>query len=561
MVTQPPSALRRGFGFPEAEVSGMSARQTRQRPARFSHDYLMMLAMMLVVCIAVVRILTPDQASDSRPLWERLITSLWGLLQCFGLCVGACLLLIVLEMIKQTATRYQLRRVEKRRERLEPLVQDAREHANATELGRVARFIDDGNDTVRRHAIGAAFALLRHNPSLNDSPYRGGLERALLDEFGFARALAETPLDQPLLDRVTLGAKLGAGSADKRLAPPTSDANELARWVEQHRREHDNPEVQVSIGYDTGSLPYLRERSRFVALSLFVATTDLQKFQALVRRPPRDPNAAYGLVIRGDVVEVRYPGQARGHRLDYVFPLPTRLTTANLAALFRDLQLINLGLLTACADDAARTLLGGQTNWLDARRRAAAAHYRAFERNFVALLRRYDRYRDPSAIHVLVASDHAERVVAFHHYRLEESLYPHYGWVVPLYDPDTRWDRLLDPLRAVEGMLLHQGEAEGGLTRGAEFVRAVRKLGYESARAIEQALASEKTTAMPVVPPDPFLDAAEEAATRHYLERVSRAVASRETWPEDVPDPETFRRAAEYYRIEVPAEVRREVVS
>jgi len=46
--------------------------------------------------------------------------------------------------------------------------------------------------------------------------------------------------------------------------------------------------VQISVGYDTGSLPYLRERSRFVALSLFVATTDLQKFQALVRRPPRD---------------------------------------------------------------------------------------------------------------------------------------------------------------------------------------------------------------------------------------------------------------------------------
>src|SRR5262249_46459279 len=155
-----------------------------------------------------------------------------------------------------------------------------------------------GNDVVRRHALGAAFALLRHNPTLNDSPHRAGLEKALLDELGFARTLAETPLDQPLLERVTLGAKLGAGSADKRLAPPTSDPAKLRQWVDQHRREHDNPEIQVSIGYDTGSLPYLRERSRFVALCLFVATTDLQQFQALVRRPPRDPNAAYGLVIR-----------------------------------------------------------------------------------------------------------------------------------------------------------------------------------------------------------------------------------------------------------------------
>jgi len=538
----------------------MKARPAGRRAARFSHDYLLMLAMMLVVCVAVVRILTPDQASDPRPLWERLVSSLWGLLQCFGLCVGACFLLILLETIKQTAARYQLRRLERRRERLEPLAHDARGHATAAELGRVARFIGDGNAFLRTHALGAAFAILRNNPSLANSPLRPSFERALCDEFGFARTLAETPLDEPLLPRVTLGAKLGAGSADKRLAPPTSDPDELAAWIEKHRREHDNPEVQISIGYDTGSLPCLRERSRFVALSLFVATTDLQKFQALVRRPPRDPNAAYGLVIRGDVVEVRYPGQVRGHRLDYVFPLPTRLSTANLAALFRDLQLINLGLLTACADDAARALLGGDAPWLDARRRAVAAHYRAFERSFVALLRRYDRCRDADSIHPLVASDHAERVRAFQLYRLEESLYPQYGWVVPLYDPDTRWDRLLDPLRAVEGMLLHQGEAEGGLTRGAEFVRAVRMLGYESARAIEAALASERPT-IPAVPPDPFLDPAEEAATRHYLERVRAAVESGEAWPEDVPDPETFRRAAEYYRIESPGKTQPEVVS
>jgi hypothetical protein len=538
----------------------MKAPQTGRRTARLSHDYLLMLAMMLIVCIAVVRILTPDQGSDPRPLWERLVSSLVGLLQCFGLCIGACILLASLEALKQTVSRYHVRRIEKRRECLEPILQDAREHASSADLGRVTRFLTDGNDTVRRHAFGAAYAIIRHNPAASDpASHRPALYRALLDEPGFSRTLAETPLDDPLLPRVTLGAKLGAGSADKRLAPPTSDPTELALWVELHRREHDNPEIQVSIGYDTGSLPYLGERSRFVALSAFVATTDLQKFQALVRRPPRDPNAAYGLVIRGDVVEVRYPGQARGHRLDYVFPLPTRLSTANLAAFFRDLQLLNLGLLAACADDAARVLLGGAPPWLDARRRAVGALYRAFERDFVALLRRYDRCRDREAIHALVPSDHGERQRAFLDYRLEECLYPQYSWVVPLYDPDTRWDRLLDPLRAVEGMLLHQGEAEEGGTVGSAFIRAVRRLGYECARSIEQAL--EGDCFVPVVPPDPFLDPAEVEATRHYLRRVGNAITQGEAWAEDVPDPETFRRAADYYEIRTKDEARKEVPS
>src|SRR4051794_41108745 len=142
MVTQrlgsPVRAASRGGG------SAMMAPRGGRRAARLSHDYLLMLAMMLIVCIAVVRILTPDQGSDPRPLWERLVSSLVGLLQCFGLFIGACVLLASLEALKQTASRYHLRRVEKRRERLEPILQDAREHASAAEMGRVARLLTDG---------------------------------------------------------------------------------------------------------------------------------------------------------------------------------------------------------------------------------------------------------------------------------------------------------------------------------------------------------------------------------------------------------------------------------
>jgi hypothetical protein len=548
--------------------------EARRREGRFSHDFILMLLMMIVVCYAVARLVIPEQGNEARPLWERLMSSLVALLQCSGLLIGVTLLILSLEMIKQTALRYHHRRVESRKGRLQPLLRDARGRATPANLALALRLLHDPDADVRRRAFAAIFALLRARPellrdfgaerhlswkrfrvSLPGRPRQRGpsvrVERALLAEPGFARTLGDTPLDAPLLERVTLGAKLGAGTADKRLAPPTSAAQDLARWVEDHRRDQDNLEVQVSVGYDTGALPFLGERGRFIALYLFIATTDLKRFQALVRRPPRDPNAAFGLLIRGDVVEVRFPGQARGHRLDYVFPLPARLSEVNLAGLFRDIQLLNLGLLIACVEDSCKVLLPGSLpTWLDARRRTLAAQYRLFERRLVRLLRRHDAHRDPSFIHPLVPSDHEERVRAFGLYRLEECLYPQYGWVVPLYDPDTRWDRLLPPLRAIEGMLLHQGASEDDEhTRGAAFIHEVRRLGYDTARVLEETLGPGELPAVPVLPPDPFLDPAEEDANRHYLSRVNEAIARGLAWPEDVPDPVTFRQASAYYGV------------
>ena len=46
-----------------------------------------------------------------------------------------------------------------------------------------------------------------------------------------------------------------------------------------------------------------------------------------------------------------------------------------------------------------------------------------------------------------------------------------------------------------------------------------------------------------------FIDPTEEEATRHYLGRVSWALSQGALHPEDLPDPVTFRRAAEYYAV------------
>jgi hypothetical protein len=531
----------------------MNAHFARRRWGGCTRESTVMLALIIVVCIAALRLAVPEQQPDPRPLSDRILAAALGLAQCFGLFVGASILLASVELAKQSAARYRQRRVEKKLARLRPVLRDANGLASPDHLKRVLRLLGDADPGVRQHALGAAYCLLRGNATLAPvaATGRAALERALLLEPGFARTLQESAGQTPLPELVTLGAKIGAGSAEKRIAPVTSDPAVLARWIGDHRDPRKQQELQVSIGYDTGTLPFLAERAKFLALFLYVASTDLKRFQALTRRPARDPNAAFGLLIRGDVVEVRYPGQARGRRLDYVFPLPARLTTASLTGFLRQFQLLNLGLLLAAVDDACRALVPAEPPaWFDARLRAASRVYRRFERRLVALLRQHDRYREPALIHPLVSADHGERVRAFRTYRLEECLYPQYAWVVPLYGTDSSWDRLLPPLRTVEGMLLHQGEVEDStVTRGLDFIHKMRLLGYQTATALEEVLAAAEPTAVEV-PPDPFIDAGDEEATTHYLRRVSRALWAAEASPEDLPEPATFRKAADYYEIE-----------
>jgi hypothetical protein len=517
-----------------------------------SRDFVLMLLVLFVFLVAATRLLGPDAAADPRTFGTRILATLLGLVQCFGLLIATGVLLALLESIKLYSARSHARRLEDGLTRLAPLTRDVCRLATADSLALVLPHVGDTSSGLRHPALRAAYCLLRANPSLGADPAtRAKLQCVVPDACGFAETMAQTPLGESLLLRVTLGGKLGAGTLEKKLAPVTSDPAELAAWIAENRPPSGtHAEVQVSIGFDTGPLPSLEERARFLGLYLFITTTDLDHFQALLRRPHRDPNAAFGLVIRGDIIEPRYPGQHSGHRLDYVFPLPEQLSQANLAGLFRQLQLLNLGLLCTCVAEVSRVFFGSTPPYLDARRSSLARQYAEFERRFVRLLRAFDAHRDPERIHALDEADHAERIHAFAHYRLEECLYPPYHWIVPLYSLDTRWDRLLEPLRAVEGMLLHQGAVEGcDLTRGSDFIRRVRGLGYETAEALADALTAETPAIPPAGPPDPFIDPNDEDATLNYLHRTSRALALGVLQPEDLPDPATFRQAAKYYGI------------
>jgi hypothetical protein len=444
-------------------------------------------------------------------------------------------------------------RTEKKLARLRQFVHEGAARSTPAHLRQAVKLLGSRDDSVRQQALHTVACLLRGNPDLAESAAvsRLQIEHALQDQLGFARALREGAWQASLPTLVTLGGKVGAGTAEKRISPATSDPEVLAGWLYSQRDATAPQEVQVSIGYDTGPLPAQLERGKFLALYLFIASTDLKRFQALTHKPPRDPNAAFGLLIRGDRVEVLYPGQASGKRLDYVFTLPAQLSEKNLAEFLRQLQLLNFGMLLAAVEESHRAFFPGEAPpGLDERTRAVAHAYRGFERRFVALLRQHDAHRDPERIFRLDPVDHRERQAAFRDYHLEDCLYPRYPWVVPLYGEDTSWELLLPALRAVEAMMLHQGSVEDRtVTRGLAFIQAVRLLGYRTALAIEDALAEPHHTAGPNLLLDPFIDADNEPDTTRYLRATTKALQEGQVSLDALPDATTFRNASAYYGI------------
>jgi hypothetical protein len=483
-------------------------------------------------------------------------------LLCFGAVVLLLVLLpllIILVPIWLAALAFEafawVRRLhtEKKLARLRQLVLEGATRSTPAHLRQAVRLLGSRDDSVRQQALYTVACLLRGNPELAAAAAtsRPLIEQALQDQLGFARALREGARKASLPALVTLGGKVGAGTAEKRISPATSDPEILAGWLFSQRDESAPQEVQVSIGYDTGPLPAQLERGKFLALYLFIASTDLKRFQALTHKPPRDPNAAFGLLIRGDRVEVLYPGQASGKRLDYVFTLPSHLSEKNLAEFLRQLQLLNCGMLLASVEESLRAFFPGEAPpGFDERARAVAHVYRGFERRFVALLRQHDAYRDPERIFRLDAADHRERQAAFRDHHLESCLYPHYPWVVPLYGEDTSWERLLPALRAVEAMLLHQGSVEDRpATRGLAFIQSVRLLGYRTAQAIEETLADPSPAAPTTLLLDPFIDPDNEADTTRYLRAMTKAIQEGQISLDALPDATTFRNASAYYGI------------
>lgn len=530
----------------------MSTERSRvavERRGQCQHEYLVLLALVLGGCLCVIHWLTPGSPGVDFWSWDGVRAACQGILSVLALLLGLPLFMMVAALTMDTVGRIRRTQTERHLATLRRL-QRAGMQASERDLRTALRFTRHRQADVRQQAVETALFLTHACASLGKSlvSHRPAIERALRSELGFVQALSDQGT-HPLIALVTLGAKVGAGTEAKAIAQATSDPAELARWICSQESVRRSNEIQVSVGYDTGPIPSQTERARFLTLFLYIASTDLRRFQALTPRPQRDANAAYGLLIRGDRIDSRFRGQVRGKRLDYVFSLPRLMTPASWAEFLREIQLLNLGLLLASAEDSYRGFFQPEAPaWLDLRLRSIAGAYRTFERRFVALLRQYDEFRDSRQVHPLDRCDHRERVAAFRAYRLEECLYPQHPWVVPLYGIDGSWDRLLPVLRTVEGMLLHQGHVAGGtVTRGWQFIRDVRLTGYRSAMEIRELLDEAEPASPAAVHLDPFIDPQNEPATRYYLQAVHQSLAEGEVSLNQLPDPRTFLQASSYY--------------
>src|SRR5262245_50102863 len=67
---------------------GMKARQSPPfRQGRAHHEQVVVLVMIVAVFALALRLLTPEQAADSKPVLDRVFSALVGLFQCFGLVI------------------------------------------------------------------------------------------------------------------------------------------------------------------------------------------------------------------------------------------------------------------------------------------------------------------------------------------------------------------------------------------------------------------------------------------------------------------------------------------
>jgi len=441
-------------------------------------------------------------------------------------------------------------------------------------ITRLLALLESENTDVRNAMFELFSLLIQKESSFRErlAPYESFIENVLSNRYGILETLKEWPASHSLEEAVTLGAKLNYSIPLKVILRGTmTDLGDLASWIKSNREDGSPQEVQISVGYDTGDMPPQEDRGKFISLYLFMATTDLAAFQALKSRPDRVSSAAYGLLIRGDVVEVVYPGQEQGKRLDYIFNLSPKMTEEDLVEWLRHIRLLNLGLLLASALEAYAVFFPNeQPAWMTDKVLAIAEAYRDFEKDLVRLLRSYDARRDPEKIYELKSAvneeeanrkkeQHRQRQAAFEKHRLEDVLYPEFRWVVPLYSNDNQWDRLLPALRGVEGMMLRQGPGKVGKDRsgnevfktvGRSFIDDVRVLGYASAERIEKILQADSVEASPSNPRDPFIDSEDEEATIYYLKKMVDAVSRGKISAFNLLNVDTFQRALEWYEVD-----------
>lgn len=397
----------------------------------------------------------------------------------------------------------------------------------------------------RMKRIASLRALRSDGPSKRNKAVQAAIELIGDKKFVFRHlGLLFLSVDQ-ILEYVTLGAKLYPGSDDKASFTATTDHKTLASCIKKNVLGPG--ELQISVGFDTEKGIY-RDRAKYIALALWIASTDLKNFQALDHAPPRDKGASYGLVIRGDRVESLNPINFPRTRLDYIFQVSEEIEEPDLARLIAIIRDLNMGLLLSTALRSFQRGRARVSPKIPLENCAIIYGYEAFERNLVRLLRKYDRLKEPDRIYKVPGQNSEDRVrfrvLQEHH--LEEALYPDQKWVHDLYEDSVPgWNRLLRKLRGIEGVMLHLEADEDEVPIGIQFINEVRELLFESATSIHDIVEGRADLSKypDVLPPeqDPFVDPEDPEQSERYTGKMSGLVLNKDVSRKSLLMPEMLK--------------------
>ncbi|HXV27690.1 MAG TPA: hypothetical protein VD913_01860, partial [bacterium] len=345
-------------------------------------------------------------------------------------------------------------------------------NATAYDFRLLLETLKDPNREVREAVLTALPYFLAEKPSLRSLmlPYRRQIEKALGEHFGIIKALKDRPDEASLADLMDVGIL----TSNKRI-DPTRDIDSLAQSLIDRPGRPPVDTLLVSVPFDTGRLPSQIDRAKFIALFLFVSSTDLDHFRPLNPAPERSRRAdtffgridqriedfiefledlvfgtIYDFLVKIKIIKEPVIPQGILHRPDtdkgeerglmYRFhlsentDLPREAEEMNLKRYLRMVQVLDLGLFLASAEESYQVFFPGEVPaWMRSQRlRALAQVYRAFEQRIVWLLREYDAYLDPQRIPDTDKKDlqkyRQAMKEAFGKYRLSEILYASHSW-------------------------------------------------------------------------------------------------------------------------------------
>ncbi len=455
---------------------------------------------------------------------------------------------------EDSAKRSEIRSVTEELEELRAAVRTSESFASEVNLKLVLNQLQHKETAVRQLALAVVADFISINSSLkNLKSYQenaGQIKKGLVNQLPFIKTvLRETPAIA-LRDLVALDVTLYTPEGKKESEFASSSTTYLVdEIIKTKKSQRSNANIQVSLEYDTGTLPSQIERGRFISLYLYLENRILRPDFYRMDPVTKEGKEKYdhGNIFRRNEGRLSYLFRLASAVIQTEETLKKKKLKGRLEHKLNKIQLLNLGMLLASAEDSYRIFFTEEIPFWgkgDPAIRNLAQVYRAFERQFVRLLREYNHYRNPESVEDIIGpvAYHEERIQALDKYLLEEILFPTHSWLIPEVGQIDPLNQLLPFFRRLEGAELNTDEGKNpvlgnALSVGEEFIHRMEEIGDEFYIAAIQVLSNNPLTHSELNQDflnsygdagaqwDPLMDeTVHKDYTRHYVDSVKEAL-------------------------------------